>query len=353
MVLVVGGGLMAGMAGAQSFDCNRATTTVEKAVCADGELRADDAKLAATYRRVMTLAPADVQAEARNDQRGWAKNREDTCAAVAKGQGKRETPTQLVECLKGLYASQIDLLNERVMEKDGVVFVQRAKTLMVKNDPSEGERGEDSGDVNPGFGTMTVTWPEAVRYPAQQTAEWTAWNAAVLRETQRMAGGGGKTTDWQDAWAAGAETEVTAKVDAVGPQLVSVAMGNETMGHGAAHPSESYEEFHWMLAAKRGLAVNDVFQAGSGWEAVVAARCRAELKKMDADYESYAGSQADFAKTLHGVVADPTNWSFDAKGLTISFPEYSVTPRVEPVDPVTVPWSALQGFLVSGFVVPK
>jgi hypothetical protein len=92
-----------------------------------------------------------------------------------------------------------------------------------------------------------------------------------------------------------------------------------------------------------------------GWEAVVSARCRAALKvQVGDDYQSYAGSTAaDFAKTLHGVVADPRNWDIDAKGLTINFPEYSVTPRAFPVDPVLVPWEALSGVLAKGFEVPR
>jgi hypothetical protein len=71
------------------------------------------------------------------------------------------------------------------------------------------------------------------------------------------------------------------------------------------------------------------------------------------DYESYAGTKADFAKTLRDVIVTPENWEIDEKGITVDFPEYSVTPRAQPVDPVLVPWSALQADLAKSFVVPR
>jgi hypothetical protein len=53
------------------------------------------------------------------------------------------------------------------------------------------------------------------------------------------------------------------------------------------------------------------------------------------------------------VIKTPHNWRLDAKGLVISLPEYSVTPRAEPAEDVTVPWVVLQPMSAGSFVRPK
>jgi hypothetical protein len=58
------------------------------------------------------------------------------------------------------------------------------------------------------------------------------------------------------------------------------------------------------------------------------------------------------ADGLAKVIASPGNWLLDETGLTVSFPEYTVSPRYATPAPVTVPWSALQPFLAANFVRP-
>lgn len=332
-------------AGAQSFDCRLAKTPVEKAICGSAELSKQDSSLAAQYKLEMGEIPADAQAELRQFQRSWLRGLPAVCQANAK-------QLSLTECLLREYKGQMEQLKARVPTLGGMTFVTRSIELKAKDAPDDSFAKQPELETNPGYGTLTATWPEAL----STDPAWVAWNAAMVRETQRMSDSGevkAKTPGWKQAWALGTEATVTARVSLVTPQLVSTGVTNEFMGHGAAHPGEVYETFHWMLKEQRPLKVADVFKPG--WEAVVTARCKASLKKqLGDDYQSYAGAgqPGEFAKTLHGVVSDPGNWEFGPAGLTLSFPEYSVTARAEPADSVTVPWAALQGFLVEGFGVP-
>jgi len=344
LVVVVCVGL-SGLASAQSFDCKLAKTPVEKAVCASKELSAADTALAATYKQVLGEVPADVQAEVKADQRAWLHGLAARC--------KVNKQMSLSDCLMAEYKGQMKELHERVMTKGGVTFVTRSIEVLAKDEADDPWLKNPDLEQNPGYGTLDASWPQAL----SDAPEWKAWNAAVLAETQKMAGNGdpNPTHTWQKTWAIGTDATVSATMGNVGPELVSVSITNGMMGHGAAHPNESYESFHWLLRQQRALKVADVFVEGSGWEKVISARCRVALKQqIGDDYQSYAGSTAaDFAKTLHDVVADPKNWDLDAKGLTINFPEYSVAPRAEPVDGVLVPWTALQAFVAKGFVLPK
>jgi uncharacterized protein len=333
-----------GAVGAQSFDCKLAKTDVEKAVCASPELGKLDEAMAAKYKQMLVEVPPYMQTNLRTTQRIWLRGLPKVCKANV-------PQMSFTDCLRKQYKSQMDVLDSQVVKKGGTVFVIQGTEVTSKDGPDDPPSSKEI-ESNPGYGTLDASWPGAL----SKAPEWLAWNAAVLLETQKMAGREKEDTgtDWKDDWAAGAETQVTAKLVSVGAQRVSVAISRESDGHGAAHPNEDYEEFHWLLKEQRRLKVEDVF-ASPGWEAVVSARCRAALKvQVGDDYQSYAGSTAaDFAKTLHGVAADPRNWDIDAKGLTINFPEYSVTPRAFPVDPVLVPWEALSGFLAKGFEVPR
>ncbi len=85
--------LAAGAASAQSFDCGAAKTRVEKAICHDKKLGAQDAALNALYGATVDVAAAPDALVA--DQRAWMKAR-DKCADTA--------------CLSALYTTRIAAL---------------------------------------------------------------------------------------------------------------------------------------------------------------------------------------------------------------------------------------------------
>lgn len=64
---------------AASFDCTKAASKVEKLICADAQLSAQDETLAAVYRQAAQLTPGE--AEPKLSQRAWLKQR-NACADV-------------------------------------------------------------------------------------------------------------------------------------------------------------------------------------------------------------------------------------------------------------------------------
>jgi len=89
---------LAGAAHAASFDCARASTPTEKAICADPALSALDSDLTAAFKSALALWPAgNWGVYLRNEQIDWLKMRDSQCKAD-------------VACLKGEYASRITLL---------------------------------------------------------------------------------------------------------------------------------------------------------------------------------------------------------------------------------------------------
>ncbi|MFC1567625.1 alpha-2-macroglobulin family protein [Pseudomonadota bacterium] len=70
---------------APSFDCTKASTNIERAICKSGRLSRQDTKLASLYKNVLNKLPIDVQKEIKEEQRAWLKNRNKSCK-VPKGE---------------------------------------------------------------------------------------------------------------------------------------------------------------------------------------------------------------------------------------------------------------------------
>lgn len=67
--------LLAGPAAAASFDCTKARTADEKAICADRSLNDKDVRMALLFdldRRLMTMGSRDAM---RDDQSAWLRDR--------------------------------------------------------------------------------------------------------------------------------------------------------------------------------------------------------------------------------------------------------------------------------------
>jgi uncharacterized protein YecT (DUF1311 family) len=328
---------MTAVARAASFDCKLAKTPQEKAICASAELGKVDEELAAAYKAGLVGLSAASAREVREDEADWLRWLGMVCDA-----GKAQTSGELAKCMVGEYRGREEFLEKVKVRRGDMLFVMRTRSLAARDTAEDGH-----GFDHVGWGTLLASWPEA----ESDAPEWVAWNEAVELETETVAGAEkAKPGVWDPGWAEGQDATVDATLGRIGEGRVSVRIENGTMGHGAAHPSEEGENFHWLLKEQREMKVGDVFQAGSGWQKVVIARCERELKKqLGADY-SYIDPMA---KAIADVIKTPHNWELEAKGLVVSFPEYTVTPRVDPADDVTVPWLELQPMLAATFVRPK
>jgi uncharacterized protein len=98
--------MAAGSAHAASFDCKKAATAVEKAICADKGLGGLDEQVGESYRKLIDGAPsADVPA-LRDAQRSWLKQR-NQCA-----------PAELDTCLAESMKRRVKVLHTEIASED-------------------------------------------------------------------------------------------------------------------------------------------------------------------------------------------------------------------------------------------
>jgi uncharacterized protein YecT (DUF1311 family) len=345
LVLLISGGV--GARGA-SFDCTKAATPQEKAICASPKLSAEDEQMAAAYKAVLAAAPAEMKAEVLEGQRTWIRGQALACKPTGTGQ-------DLSACLEGYEEARTKALQHMVLREGGVTFVWRSITLKAPDGPDDVAPGMRQYEANAGFGTLNAEWPQA----NDPSPEWRAWNSAIELAARELTSqnSSGPAARPPEKWAAtgGVDESLTTSLGILDADLVTAEIENFWDGHGA-HPNTLTTQFNWLLKEKHELRAEDVFRHGSGWDLFLQKRCDQYLhKKLDSAGNSYEDFEqpGEMAKTLRGIVIEPKNWQLDAKGITIIFQPYAVACYACTPPPVTIAWQDLKPLVQSTFAVPR
>ncbi len=89
-------------AASPSFNCAKASSTVEKLICSDPGLAELDRSLASLYGTVLKNTPAGEQKMLKAEQRGWVKGRDDCWKS-----------DDLRDCVASEYRLRINQLKDR------------------------------------------------------------------------------------------------------------------------------------------------------------------------------------------------------------------------------------------------
>ena len=120
--------LLCTLAHAASFDCAKAKTGQEKAICASPALSAADDQMAAAYDAWLSAAPKDWAAGIRDNQLAWLRERDGMCPA-----GDANNP--IASCLPDIYKERIEDLQQMVQHFAGVAFVSQSVTVTARDTP--------------------------------------------------------------------------------------------------------------------------------------------------------------------------------------------------------------------------
>jgi uncharacterized protein YecT (DUF1311 family) len=118
---------------AASFDCRKAATSAEKAICADPDLSMDDERMTASYRDRVNLYHGEVAAFVRQDQREWL----NPFSTIDQPSGEVEPlcpaslRPKLTACLKELYRLRIAELRDLAYRFKGVYRLGEEALMVV------------------------------------------------------------------------------------------------------------------------------------------------------------------------------------------------------------------------------
>ena len=177
--VVLLGVLLASSAFAASFDCARASTPRQKAICASPRLSQLDDQLAAAYSKLLATVPTEARATARQNERDWLRSID--CPANL-------GPEELEDCLALSWYKRVHLLQTAISSasQPGRVPFLWNSVHFTQADIGDEEASIDAERGAPQYSTLDAEWPQAL----SSDPDWQAWNRAIELEARDLASQG-------------------------------------------------------------------------------------------------------------------------------------------------------------------
>ena len=314
--------LAAAPAQAASFDCAKASTEVEKAICANPDLSRSDEVLARAYATALGGLGDEAKAAVQAGQREWLGFAALACTKDAEPFSEALSDEQQ-GCLNAVYRSRISELAQSRMEGDWRVYPQTSYSLVDDPDP----------DSYQGVATKEIASPRI-----DEDSELATSFNALMDEADAAAWPDPKGEDYLTA-----DTMETTTIASVGSHRISLSIDSYWMGHGAAHGNYAITYAHFLTEKGRMLEADDLF-TGDGWEGALG---KMALDELDRTVEGgiWDESRAD----VPAAAADPSRWNFGDNGLEITFQPYEVTAYAAGAPVVTIGWDKLTDFLAPDY----
>lgn len=297
------------------FDCTKATTAAEKAICADPRLAGADAAMTKAFAALLRARLPVQQAALRNDQKRWVTERDAGCF------DKKDDA--LARCL---------------------LAATRARQHFLAGEGENGAAGAPALlpvyflELRKGAYDITIAYPQFAAPAAPK------FNAAV----HTLVFGNDALSEYRQDKpnpnsGAGNFYQVGYETTYLDPHLASVTLQFADFA-GGAHPNNARSAVLWNPAADAPVALADFLADPSRAVPAVAALCKAQAEKDD--WGLFDNPDFD------AVVKDAKSWAVDTDGVTVMFDPYSVTPYVAGPHDCRLSYADLKDWLKPGGVLP-
>lgn len=323
-VLLVLGLVLAGLtpASAASFDCARASTHFEKAICAHPNLSQLDETLSVAYRTALGGLGDAATASVKKSQRDWLGYAQRACTDDARPATKAYDADG-AQCLADVFGKRIDTLEKSRMF--GRHRFYPVDFYRVRPDTEGGSWAKATTN------TVSVVHIDA------DTALASGFNAMMDRQSAAARKSMNASGEGMDPGTTDTALDITPTT--VTGRLITSQVVDYSYSHGAAHGNYAVTYLNYLTKEGRPLAADDVF-AGSKWPKVLRERAFASLKARFGD-SLFVDKSADLAD----AVTDPERWQLKNDGLHITFEPYEVTAYAAGAPEVTLDWGDLDPYL--------
>ena len=314
---------------AASFDCSKAATSFEKAICSHPDLSAKDEVLAQAYATALGGLSADAAASVKADQHGWLDYASRICSDDGQPISTLYTDDQAT-CLGGEFASRTSELEASRMQ-GGYRFYPVEKFLVEKDPDSDTNSYNKVATKH--FLTVKIDRADAF------AAAFNAMTEQLRLDNDAQMGEDAPLFDKAGNLAKGdtsADIDVSTTVKEVNSSRIMLETDTYWYGHGAAHGNYGTTYSHFLIAEARPLEASDVFKA-KGWQKQFTALV---IKQAEADLgDEYQGD--DSSGDLGKVIVDPSRWDFTDAGISVHFNPYEVAAYARGEVDVMVSWNDL------------
>lgn len=297
-----------------SFDCAKAATEVERAICQDPELAKADRELTAAYTALFARLTGYARDVLAADQLRWLRERNRGCATDTDG---------IVPCLKQRYATRT--ANLRVFADGAYPFV--SEMWLVKS------------------GTLDrITWSYEISYPRFDSpyADFSAINARFAATARKAAN---EATPKPDSMPERKqEWTHTQSFKVFRPNADAVTVAVDFYGYsGGAHGYGATDCTLVDLRTGKAAGPAEVFAAGDPWLKSLVGLVGADLKKQFVDKPGFEDAlrPANLRKTL----SEPGHYCWRSERLELIFNAYEVGPYAAGPYEVYIPYESLKPLL--------
>jgi uncharacterized protein len=292
---------------AASFDCTKAQSKMERAICANPTLSVLDEKLAAAYKSARATLSPDAAKTLGTGQLSWLKFTSESCFIDREAKPVSDAG----DCLQGAYEKRISQLSETGKLINGFksyVVIDNAFKAFADNVGVE-ERAyiqlDDSAPI-----------------------------AATLNRILKV-GGGDKASIEDDS--AGTRSAVTVSLEAVSPDILQITEYSE-VDLGGVHPDEGVQYRYFSKSLNRELTLGDIFSSDE-WKGAAKTISQEALNKLQLEPIYDVASVFD-GKRLSDTFAYRVNGK---NGFALEREFLSYAERSE--DVVELPWSSFSNVL--------
>lgn len=313
---------------AASFDCARAATPFEHAICDIPALSAADDRLAKTFATAtggLTKASVELM---RADQRGWLDFAQRACTDDAQRMSQGTYDDTGGSCLVAVFNTRSAALERSRMIDGHRFYVQSLYQALP--DPYEADNADSYWKV--ASHALVMPQLDADDPLAVPFNRFVQQHADTQSELMALAGG-----DDAGGLDASSDTSVTLAInDMGGSSRITLAVTTYWYGHGAAHGNAGIGYLHYLTAEDRELVAGDIF-AGDDWADTLVDLAWAQLQAEHGEW-----LQVETAGDIAEAVVQPTRWDLsNDRGLVIQFQPYEVSAYAYGAPTITIAWSKL------------
>ena len=313
---------------AASFDCNKAATPLEYAICGNPDLSRADERMSAAFSAARSRLSKTASAVVLDNQRNWNDFAMRACSEGAAPRTAGLYNEDDVYCLTDLFDSRAYAL-EQVAPVDGVP-VYPVDHFKAVPDPDPDSWSHTAKTVI-SYAQIDGDDPVAAGFNA------------FVRDLAEPALNAPPDPDYEGS----TDYDMNIALEAAAPRRLSVSINEYFYGHGAAHGNYAITFAHYLPEQNRRLEARDVF-ASPDWATEAKPLVIARLKQDAAEQFEDEGAIWDDLEGLEDSIGDVARWDIKREGIGFQFQPYEVSAYAYGAPQAVLSWEELGPWLRPG-----